>query len=269
MVNNSIKASDNPQLANNVLNKIQNEQAPVEKAKLQSPADTSVTLPGGYVNAAGEVIKVAEVRELTGKDEELFTKANSVGKMFSIILSSGVVSVGNLPATEQLLDDLLAGDRDTLMLGIYKATFGNTATIGGYCKGCSDFKSIEIDIDEDIKILTLNDPINDRGFTYQGRREYGVMLPNGSIQKELRSNSDRTLAELTTVLLEKTVLSIDGSPSLGKFQIQNIGIVDRKALAEEISKRSPGPVFDDIVVQCPDCDGEVVAPISLGALFRF
>jgi hypothetical protein len=69
--------------------------------------------------------------------------------------------------------------------------------------------------------------------------------------------------------LEKTVLSIDGSPSLGKFQIQNIGIVDRKGLAEEISKKSPGPVFDDIVVQCPDCDGEVVAPISLGALFRF
>jgi hypothetical protein len=269
MVNNSIKASDNPQLANNVLNKIQNEQAPVQKAKVQSPSDTSVTLPGGYVTPAGEVINVAEVRELTGRDEELFTKANSVGKMFSIILSRGVVSVGDLAASEQLLDEMLAGDRDALMLGIYKATFGDTATIPGYCKGCSDFKTIEINIDEDIEMRTLADPINDRGFTYQGKREYGVMLPTGSIQKELRSNSDRTLAELTTVLLEKTVLSIDGSPSLGKFQVQSIGLVDRKGLAEEISKKSPGPVFDDIVVQCTDCDGEVVAPISLGTLFRF
>ena len=40
---------------------------------ITAPSDNTVELPGGYLNAAGEVIRIAEVREINGKDEEGLT----------------------------------------------------------------------------------------------------------------------------------------------------------------------------------------------------
>jgi hypothetical protein len=270
MVNNTVKATTNPTLANSILDNVLNEEQPIEKANIKEPYDTLVNLPAGYITPSGEVIKVAEVRELNGRDEELISKADNMGKVFTTVLNRGVVKIGETPATEELLDELLAGDRDALMLGIYRATFGNTAPIPSYCNGCKEFKTVEVDIDTDINIKELVDPINDRGFTYKGTtKEYKVLLPNGKTQKEMAVQADKTYAELTTLLLERTVIQIDDSPVLGKFQVQNMGIVDRKNITLEISKRSPGPLFDSVTVTCPDCTGEVVVPINLGALFQF
>ena len=70
------------------------------------------------------------------------------------------------------------------------------------------------------------------------------------------------------MLLEGTVVQIDGNPVLSKIQVQNLGIVDRRTLVEEIDKRVSGPQFDDLKITCPDCESEVTVPINLGALFQ-
>jgi hypothetical protein len=56
---------------------------------------------------------------------------------------------------------------------------------------------------------------------------------------------------------------------LSKIQVQNIGLADRRKIGEELAKRAPGPKFNNIEIDCPDCEGKVVVPISIGALFRF
>jgi hypothetical protein len=268
MENETLKASDNPQLANQLLNSVAETEQPVEEAQIVPPSDTTVSLPGGYTTLAGEVYRTAEVRELNGKDEEAIARVGGSGKVFSTILSRGVVSVGDLPATEKILDDLLAGDRDALLIGIYKATFGNTAELGAYCQGCKDIKTVALDMTEDIHMKVLADP-SDRRFTVKGRKnEYLVALPTGITQKELASNTDRTYAENLTLLLEQTVLEINGRPVVSKSQVQALGIVDRQLLTEAIAERNPGPQFQEIVVTCPDCESEVQVPISLGTLFR-
>jgi hypothetical protein len=165
---------------------------------------------------------------------------------------------------------MLSGDRDALMLGIFKATFGKTTEVACYCGGCDTFKDVEVDIDRDIKVKILVDPIADRTFTVNGKSSvYEVTLPTGVVQKELSINTDRNGAEQTTVLLQHTILEIDGKPVMGKPQVQAIGLVDRKKIGEEIAKRLPGPTFDDIIIDCPDCGGKVVVPINIGTLFRF
>ena len=100
-------------------------------------------------------------------------------------------------------------------------------------------------------------------------KEFLVQLPTGYTQKEITSNADKSMAELQTILLEQTVLEINGSPVITKGQVQGLGIVDRRKSGEEISKRAPGPQFNDVTIACPDCGGEVVVPITLGALFQF
>ena len=119
----TISAANNPALANKMIKDALEKPEQVE-IRITSPSDNVVTLPGGYINATGEVITEAEVRELNGRDEEEISKASSLGKVLLAILKRGTVRVGDEQVTEDLLDRLLSGDRDMLLLGIFKATFG-------------------------------------------------------------------------------------------------------------------------------------------------
>jgi len=269
---NNMKTASGAELNNDLINKVlqSTETQNTSPLIINTPSDTLVNLPAGFITPAGEVIRTAEVRELNGKDEEVIGKSNNIGKAFNTILNRAVVKLGDLPVTEPLLDSLLSGDRDALMLGIFKVTFGKVTEVSTYCVGCDDFKDVEIDVDRDIKVKILVDSIVDRVFTVQGKSSvYEVTLPTGVVQKELATSTDRNGAELTTTLLQHTILEIDGKPVMGKAQVQAIGLVDRKKIGDEIAKRIPGPQFDDIVIDCPDCEGKVVVPINLGTLFRF
>jgi hypothetical protein len=266
----TISAAANPAMVNNLVSQAMVEEPKQEKATIINPTDNFVTLPGGYLTPAGELVTDAEVRELTGKDEEAISRANSTGKALLTILQRGTVRVGNERADEQLLDRLLSGDRDTLLLGILKATFGYDCDVPTYCGSCDEFKVVSVDLNTDIKIEPLKDKINDRVFTVEGKKNvFTVQLPTGVTQKELIFNADKTVPELNTILLENTVIKIDNNPVLSKLQVQNMGLVDRKTVVDELNKRMIGPKFEDITVTCPDCESEVTVPINLGTLFRF
>lgn len=266
----TISAADNPALANKALQDALAEKPEQIEVEITSPSDTVVTLPGGYVTATGEVITTAEVRELNGRDEEEISKANSLGKALLTVLKRGTVRIGDQPVTDEILDKLLSGDRDMLLLGIFKATFGRIAHMGTYCVVCKEVKDVDIEVDKDIKVKTLNDPINDRLFVVKGKtNEYVVSLPTGVTQKEMIMSTDKTVAELNTFLLENTVLKINNAPVINKTQVQNLGLTDRRKIVEEINKRISGPLFEDLTLTCPDCEGEVQVPINLGTLFRF
>jgi hypothetical protein len=265
----TVKAANlNNDLIDQVLASTEQKTAP--KIDVETPSDTLVNLPAGYINSSGEVIKTAEVRELNGLDEEAIARAGSAAKAFNTILSRATVKVGDEQVDDTLLDSLLAGDRDALMLGIYKVTFGKTAQLPGYCAGCNDFKIAEVDVDRDVPVKVLADSISDRTFIVNGNsNEFRVTLPNGRVQREITQAEDKNSAELTTLLLNNTVLEINEQPVLGKAQLQALSVSDRRAISDAISKRLPGPQFEDLNIPCPDCNGEVVVPFNLGALFRF
>lgn len=269
MTTKSMKAADNPDMANSLINQVISASDEHEQeASISYPSEVIVTLPIGHINPLGEVVTEAEVRELNGRDEEALARFNTSGKMFSTILERAVVRVGNEPATTDLLDKLLTGDRDALLLGIYKATFGPTTEVDAFCNGCSIYKTLEVNVDEDIPIKELKLQ-EDRRFEVKGKKAvYTVVLPNGKTQKELYENADKSMAELNTILLEGTVREINGKSVMTKAQVQEIGLSDRRAIVTALNSRIPGPQFTEIKVDCPDCGGEVVAPISLGLLFR-
>jgi hypothetical protein len=268
---NTVKAAENPDLVNQmVAQTLASVDTTPEPVAVMPPSDNLVTLPGGYITPAGEVIKTVEVRELNGKDEEAIARTTSMGKAILTILQRGTVKIGDMPVTEDLLDGLLAGDRDAIMLGIYKATFGKTADIQGVCLKENKFLDVKIDIDHDIEVRKMEDPYK-RKFTLDCKvGSVEVVLPTGYVQKDLVNNTDKTVSELTTILLENCVITIDGSPVIGKAQVQNLGISDRRIIAEALNKYAIGPVFEELTLTCTDCgDGEVTVPINLGTLFRF
>jgi hypothetical protein len=264
----TISAAANPALANNLVKQALEEKPQQKEVKIVPPSDNVVTLPGGYITDAGEVITEVEVRELNGNDEEAIARASNVGRALLTILQRGTVRIGDQKVDDKLLDQLLSGDRDTILLAIFKATFGHKTEVPVFIGG--EAKQVEVDLDKDIKYKILTDPINDRVFTVKGRKhEFTVQLPTGVTQKELILNSDKSQAELTTLMLEGTVIKIDESPVVSKQQVRNLGLVDRKRIVDEINERIPGPQFDEITVTDPDTGSEVQVPVSFGTLFRF
>jgi hypothetical protein len=267
----NVKTASGNQLNNDLIDQVLSatEQPEEQNIHITPPSDTQVDLPAGYITPDGEVARVAEVRELNGRDEEALGKSGGGAKSYSVLLSRAVVSIGGQPVTEQVLDSLILGDRDALMLGIYKATFGHTVELVGICQGCGDFKTVEADLNRDVTTKVLTDPVADRTFVVQGRsKEFLVTLPTGALQKELANAGDKSAGEKNTILLQNTVLEIDGSPVIGKAQVQNLGVMDRNTIAAEIGKRLPGPQFEDITLSCPECEGMVVVPFNLGTLFQ-
>lgn len=266
-----INAGENPDLANSLINQALAETEPtVAPATIIPPFDNSVVLPSGYIGSDGKLHSTAEVRELNGMDEEAMSKVDTLIRLWSTILSRGVVNIGGIPVTEEMLDKLLIGDRDALVLAVYKATFGNVSKIEAFCTGCKEYKTVLFDLTSDIKTKKLLDPIKDRTFEVYGKKsKYLVTLPTGATQKDMSSDPNKTDAELKTSILEHCVLEIDDQPLMTKMQIKAIGIQDRTLLVDQIAERNPGPQFENFTIDCPDCGGKVVVPVTLGTIFRY
>lgn len=269
----TLNAADNPALANSLIQDIINntEQEVLETTEpdIEAPSELVVDLPGGHVTTVGEIINEAEVRELTGRDEEAAAKANSIAKTFSTVIQRGVVRIGSEQATQALLDSLLAGDRDYLMLHIYAATFGNTLEAHPYCGTCDDRVDVTINLLKDVPVKRLESAY-DRNFTVEcSAGTVEVSLPTGQAQLAMLSAADKNFSELSTILLSETVTKIGRMPVMGPAQILDLTIRDRRKISEEIIARNPGPQFQDTTVTCPMCASTLEVPLSLAALFQF
>ncbi|CAB4129464.1 hypothetical protein UFOVP115_22 [uncultured Caudovirales phage] len=243
---------------------------PKVEIKTVAPSNSDVILPGGFIAKDGSLIKFAEVRELNGLDEEAVSKSGTPGKALAAMLQRGVVSIGTSPADKDDLDQLLSGDRDALLIGIRRVTFGDAIDFGITCPYCKTDLELSVDLLNDVPTRTLEDPINDRVFTYMSKKNGPIVvgLPTGSTQKKLIENNDKTGPELNTILLAGCIKSVNGEPAIGAATALKLGMADRDAIINEILKRAPGPRLGEVTTTCEACGEDVATPLSLADLFR-
>ena len=246
--------------------KVMEEPAPVIVTR--APSESEVALPGGFLTPSGEVIYKAEVRELTGADEEAIAKAGNTGKALHVLLERGLISLGGERASKADLDTLLAGDRDAILLGIRKVTFGKTISVPARCQHCSVEQPVEVDLDTDVPVKKLEDA-SDRVWVMNTKLgEVTVALPNGIVQKRLMENLDKTVAEINTLVLAGCVTSVNGAPSIGASTALALSMQDRSAILDEIISRTPGPRLGEVTKACKACGELMELPLSLVDLFR-
>ncbi len=276
MTTQTLNAAENPALANKIAQAVTNVQveetvgSTVPTITIPSLPDTNIDLPGGFYDPMeDEMITTAEVRELTGADEEAIVKISEPGKALMTILEKATVSIGGKPADKETLNMLLAGDREALLLAIRRVTFGNEVELETVCDRCPELQTFVIDLTKDVKVKTLDDRINDRRFVLDLKvGKVKVALPTGDTQLKLVNASNKNTAELDTLLLSSCVLEINDVPVLGQAQIRNLGIKDRRTILEEIAKRNPGPLLSEVKKACSACGQEVELPLTLAELFR-
>lgn len=268
---NKASALDDPAQANALVAQVERSLAAppdeVPDPTLYELPDTHVVLPGGYLTFEGSVITDAEVRELTGEDEEALSRLTSPGKMLVAILDRAVVKVGDKKPDRSILDGLLSGDRDMLLLAIRRATFGEDVSYTTTCDLCGEVSEFRIDLRKDVPVRALEDQ-SQRSFTVKCRAgEVEVALPSGATQRELMQSSDKTIAEINTLLLGGCVVSVDGMPSMGVGTVKRLGIMDRERITKEIGERVPGPRLNEVKKECAKCGGEATLQLSLASLF--
>ena len=199
-----------------------------------APFNGEVSLPGGFITQEGLLVKYAEVRELNGSDEEAIARSTSLGKALNTILQRGLVSLGGEKVSKDDLDELLSADRDAILLGIRRATFGDVAEYRLLCPGCNTESVVGIHLDTDIPVVELGNPVEDRMWEVELKSGKAVVtFPKGTTQKALMEVSTKTLAELNTILLEGCVLSVNGKASAGMPTVLKLGMGDREIIIAE------------------------------------
>jgi len=259
----------NPDVINRLVESIDTSEASKEVETVLPPS-SEVYLPGGFIDFNGVLYKYAEVKELTGADEEALSKASSLYGVLQTALSRGLVNIGGEPVTTSDFDSLLAGDRDAILLGIRRVTFGNIIKQPSACQNCGTGDIWEIDIENDIPVSELDNPITDRVFSVKVKAgEVELGLPNGITQKKLLQAENKTPSELITIALAGCINSVDGSVSMGRTTALELGISDRETLITELYSRAPGPRLGEVSKACKACGKDTFVPLSLADLFRF
>lgn len=243
-------------------------EEPAVEVKTKAPSGPEVTLPGGFIDG-DELVKTVEVRELTGVDEEAIAKAATTGKALNVLLQRGLIKIGSRDVRKEDFDMLLSGDRDAILIGVRRITFGDTLELGINCLSCGEGQDVSIHLDEDIPVKTLEDPIADRTWSVETKKGHAVVsLPTGITQKKLLENSDKTTAEINTLLLSGCVMSVNGMPSMGASTVLNLGMADRSKIIDQILEKNPGPRLGEVKKTCKACGEDIALPLSLVDLFR-
>jgi hypothetical protein len=268
---------ENPEIANAEIAAVLSETAVLPV--IDFPADDTVTLPGGLVRR-DSIIKTAQVKELTGEDEETLARASQSMNPFVFLdrlLRCGVVRIGNEPVseTEKLLSQMLIGDREALILGIRKATYGEELEVPEWaCLNCGVKSDLSMQL-TDIPVVTMSDPSAETSFKVplrKGGSAY-VRLATGADQIATFEQSELTQAQRETLLLQRCVttlvthdgkeLTVAGFPSLAR----EMSVPDRHAVLNQLKDRQPGPKYDQIKYRCDTCNEEVTVAVTIGHLF--
>lgn len=239
---------------------------------IEELADDEVRLSGGYIGPDGTLYTSAVVRELTGEDEEVLARArvNSFNLVrFTRALLGAVVSIGDIEYTNEVGKGLLLGDREDLILGIRRATFGKDLTyVDHICPGCGEKLDITIDLST-IETKKLADP---------EKREYEVPLRKGValVRIPTVADSDAVMeqpilneAEQNTLILSRCVISISGKKVNGsKDAVKKLGSSDRQAIVKFFSEIQPGPLYDEVKSKHEVCETEFPLFLTVDDLFR-
>jgi hypothetical protein len=247
--------------ANN-LNEALKERVP----EIADPESGTIELMRGLVDpSTGDWQSIAEVRELTGADEEYLARIESkkdttYADYMSALLKRATLSIGtiDISSAPNALDNLIIGDRDALFLGIIKCTYGPERTFMATCNSCNKKNDVTINIDEDFKYekpsIDLRKPIP---VELRDGSTVNLRLPTGADTSYIASKATSPAHQATLMLARCSVWEESERPSNLEEWARNLSLVNRNTLVTAITGLSVGPKIGEVNVQCAHCQENI------------
>lgn len=213
-------------------------------------------LPGGLVLDDGRRLGRAELRPLTGREEEWVTQHTHTpaAHMATKILSTCFVRLEDMPVNSEIAGKLLVGDRDFLILQLRRMTLGDRFAAVFSCPACKLAMDVEF-LAQDIPIEPR--PQNATTYTWHSgdqRRTVRFRLPNGADQEAV---ADLPVHEAVEVLLLRCVMDDGGTP---------LTVAERAAVIAEMDRLAP-QIDLELELNCPECGHSFTTPFDCTAFF--
>jgi hypothetical protein len=214
---------------------------------------TTVQLPGGWLDAAGTRHREAAVRPLRGRDEEWLhglPPDTPLAPLVIELLLRCVVRVGPARPTRATIRSLTVGDLGYLVLKLHQATFGGRVELVLACPrpGCGARMDVDFQVDA---VPVRGSPLQP---SYRLERdgelpEVTFRLPTGADLEELAAGGGGA-----DDLLERCVLA--GAEGAGQ-----LSAASRARLEAELERLAPG-VEREIEAACPVCGHTFDLPLE-------
>ena len=195
----------------------------------------SLVLPGGLLDDAGVLHRVAVLRALRGRDEEWLRELSpdtTQAQAVTEVLARVVVSIGPYRSTRQIIRALPIGDRDYLSMKLNQLTFGRRVELVLTCDACG--KKMDADFDLDAV------PVAER----PQRVEYVLPVDDeDDVRFRLPRGADQEATTNAAALLARCLVG-DTNRALSDAA--------RERLDREIERVSP-QVESNVDATCPEC----------------
>jgi hypothetical protein len=268
----TINAAERPTEVNKAMKDVLAADTYSRMPVIRPPEDNHVRLARGIARD-GRWLRNAEVRELTGADEEELARAGTNWVRFlTVLVQRGTVSIGDEPMTPAVASELLIGDRETLILGIRRATFGNDIEFSEFvCPHCDESTELTVHLDS-IPVQELTESENGE-YTVPLRdgSTAVVRLPTGADQDFVLDRQQWTTAQQNTAMLGRCVQRIEhhtgDTTDMDAAAVRELGMADRNTILKFLSATQPGPRYNDVAFTHEACGREVPLPITMANLF--
>lgn len=230
-----------------------------------------VDLPVGIFHPVKrEEITEAEVRELNGEDEEFFLRGKNLRERKSRIIERATVRLGDEKPDPSVLMALTTADRETILLGVCRATYGDELELEVSCPSCRAPQTPVINLAEDVEIRKADGPQQE--FTSSTGSKVLFRWQNGDDEKALgewiEKNRKASKGEVNTRFLGQVLDGIDGNPFFGDDDARALGLKLRSEIVRHLSENHPGPQWGDIPYTCESCGYEAQLEVAFEDLFR-
>lgn len=233
-----------------------------------------VLLPGGLIDAHGARHRVVRLRELTGADEEVLCGQFASGaRQVTVLLARAILGIDGWDGAvdEALVDRLLAGDRDYLLLRLRQREVGDHVHEVMRCRARECGK--KVDVEFEISELPVRQPETLSEFLVAplddgqgGRHMARLRLPNGADLAAIAPLLDDSPGAANTRLFARLLQSIEGFDVAGEDEVRALPLRLRSQLADFIRRHAPGPDLH-IDVQCPHCGADMAYTFDLHGFF--
>lgn len=224
---------------------------------LDAIAPTTVTLPGGLVLEADHPLHTAELRPLTGREEDWLVHHPSVPSATAVtcLLSNCLLRLDTVTSSRELVGKLLVGDRDYLVLQLRRLTLGDEFRAVVLCPQCQAPMDVTFHAEE-IPVETRR----------QTASHYSCHLPSRAAKKRAVRYRLPTGSDQEAVLGLDPVAGVDALLERCLLDPVRLTRKERQLLMDEMEKQAPS-VELDLNLQCPNCSHAFIAPFDTTAFF--
>lgn len=229
--------------------------------KISKTPDTKVELFRGVKDPkTGEWETTANVKELTGEDEEALAALDAEGDLLyaqymAALLKRSVVTIGNIQISEhpEVIDTLIIGDRDTLFLATVRATYGEHREYQMDCPHCQKSNDVLIEMSEFPVKQPKGDPQQPLIVELRDGTKQKFRLVTGG-DSQLVSKKATSIPEQNTILIARCAEWDEGQkPANVEKWAKSLGMKDRAKIISKLLEAQPGPEIKEVEAHCAHC----------------